>query len=108
MPPPAAKDKRRRFGFGIIHATRRGTVSGREVGRMGTKIRVFIASTMEDLENERSEVVTRVRQLNFEPVNAEGWLPTGSRPWDRIEKEMESCHLFVLILGNRYGWIPET
>lgn len=74
---------------------------------MGTKIRVFIASTMEDLENERSEVVERVRQLNFEPVNAEAWTPTGSRPWDRIEKELESCHLFVLILGKSYGWVPK-
>lgn len=74
---------------------------------MGTKIRVFIASTMKDLKNERSQVVARVRQLNFEPVNAEGWPPTGARAWDRIEKELESCHLFVLILGESYGWVPE-
>ncbi|HEX6186153.1 MAG TPA: DUF4062 domain-containing protein [Pyrinomonadaceae bacterium] len=74
---------------------------------MGTKIRVFIASTMKDLKNERRHVVARVRQLNFEPVNAEDWTPTGSRPWERIEKEMGSCHLFVLILGESYGWIPQ-
>jgi hypothetical protein len=74
---------------------------------MGTKIRVFIASTMKDLKNERRHVVARVRQLNFEPVNAEDWPPTGSRPWERIEKEMGSCHLFVLILGESYGWIPQ-
>jgi hypothetical protein len=73
---------------------------------MGTKIRVFIASTVEDLENERNQVVTRVRQLNFEPVNAEGWATTGTPPWERIRKELESCHLFVLILGKRYGYIP--
>jgi Domain of unknown function (DUF4062)/SIR2-like domain len=73
---------------------------------MGTKIRVFIASTMKDLKNERRHVVARVRQLNFEPVNAEDWTPTGSRPWERIEKEMGSCHLFVLILGESYGWVP--
>src|SRR4051812_46430782 len=74
---------------------------------MGTKIRVFIASTMKDLKNERSEVVSRVGRLNFEPVNAEGWPPTGSRAWDRIEQEMQSCHLFVLILGDSYGWTPD-
>src|SRR5215213_1406742 len=73
---------------------------------MGTKIRVFIASTVDDLENERNQVVTRVRQLNFEPVNAEGWVTTGTPPWERIRQELESCHLFVLLLGKRYGYIP--
>ena len=74
---------------------------------MGTKIRVFIASTMKDLKNERRQLVARVRQLNFEPVNAEGWPPTGVRAWDRIERELASCHLFVLILGESYGWTPK-
>jgi hypothetical protein len=73
---------------------------------MTTKIRVFIGSTMKDLANERHEVVSRVSGFNFEPVNAEGWLPQGTRVWERIEKEIESCHLFVLILGDSYGWIP--
>lgn len=73
---------------------------------MGTKIRVFIGSTMKDLLNERHEVVARVSGFNFAPVNAEGWLPQGTRVWERIEKEIESCHLFVLILGDSYGWIP--
>jgi NAD-dependent SIR2 family protein deacetylase len=75
---------------------------------MGTKIRVFISSTVEDLENERNQVVARVRQLNFEPVNMEGWAASPSPPWERIRKELESCHLFVLILGKRYGYIPTT
>ena len=74
---------------------------------MGTKIRVFIASTMKDLRNERRHAAARVRQLNFEPVNAEEWATTGTRPWDRIQKELESCHLFVLILGESYGYVPE-
>ena len=73
---------------------------------MGTKIRVFIASTMKDLANERDAVVRRVRDFNFEPVNAEAWLPGDARIWGRIEKEIESCHLFVLISGESYGWVP--
>ncbi|HWS86279.1 MAG TPA: DUF4062 domain-containing protein [Pyrinomonadaceae bacterium] len=74
---------------------------------MGTKIRVFIASTMKDLANERDAVVRRVRGFNFEPVNAEAWLPGGTRVWERIEKEIESCHLFILISGESYGWVPD-
>lgn len=74
---------------------------------MSTRIRVFISSTMRDLANERHEVVRRVRSFNFEPVNAESWLPHGTRTWERIEKEIESSHLFVLILGDSYGFIPD-
>lgn len=75
---------------------------------MGTRIRVFISSTVEDLENERHQVINRVRQLNFEPVNMEGWAASAAPPWERIVKELESCHLFVLILGRRYGYVPES
>lgn len=75
---------------------------------MSTKIRVFISSTMRDLANERDAVVRRVGSFNFEPVNAESWLPHGTRTWERIEKEIESSHLFVLILGERYGFVPDA
>lgn len=42
----------------------------------------------------------------LEPVNAEAWLPDGTKSWDRIEKEIRSSDVFVLIVGERYGWIP--
>lgn len=74
---------------------------------MSTRIRVFVSSTMDDLESERDAVVRRIAEFNFEPVNAEGWLPDGSSSWERIERELRSSHLLVLISGKRYGWIPE-
>jgi uncharacterized protein DUF4062/SIR2-like protein len=73
---------------------------------MSSQVRVFISSTMKDLANERAAVARQVEQFNFEPVNAENWLPDGSKTWDRIEKELLSSHLVVLILGESYGWIP--
>lgn len=73
---------------------------------MSSKLRVFISSTMKDLANERNATAEKVQQFNFEPVNAEGWLPDGSKSWTRIEEELLSSHLMVLILGERYGWIP--
>lgn len=62
---------------------------------------------MTDLANERDAVVRKISDFNFEPVNAEAWTPDGSKSWDRILPEILSSHLFVLILGGRYGWIPD-
>jgi hypothetical protein len=75
---------------------------------MPGKLRTFISSTMEDLANERELVARKLSDFNFEPVNAETILPNGANSWERISEELESCYLFVLILGDRYGWIPTT
>ena len=75
---------------------------------MGRKLRIFISSTMKDLANERDAVRQRLVEFNFEPVNAENLGPTGRNSWERIQKEIESCNLMVLLLGERYGWVPDT
>lgn len=75
---------------------------------MANKIRVFISSTMEDLQNERRAVARRLQAMNVEPVNAETILPTGGTSWEVIEDEIKDCHLFVLILGSSYGWVPDS
>jgi hypothetical protein len=62
---------------------------------------------MRDLANERHSVITRLRAFNLEPANAEDWVPTGAKPWSRIEQEVESSDAFVLVLGERYGWVPD-
>lgn len=68
--------------------------------------RVFVSSTMQDLPNERRAVVQELRRLNVVPVNAEDLAPTGEGSWALLEDEIASSDLFVLILGDRYGWIP--
>jgi hypothetical protein len=75
---------------------------------MPGRLRIFISSTMEDLANERELIVDRLRSFNFECVNAEGMLPNGRRSWQRISEELDSSHLLILILGDRYGWIPTS
>ncbi|HEX8643276.1 MAG TPA: DUF4062 domain-containing protein [Allosphingosinicella sp.] len=75
---------------------------------MSTKLRIFISSTMQDLGNERRAVVERLQALNLEPVNAEGLLPRGRTSWEVISEEIESSHIFVLLLGETYGWIPDS
>jgi len=74
---------------------------------MPNKLRAFISSTMEDLGNERRAVVAQLRSMNVEPVHAEEISPSGGTSWETIRAEIDDCHLFVLILGDRYGWEPE-
>jgi hypothetical protein len=71
-------------------------------------LRVFISSTMTDLANERREVVDRLRGLGLTPVNAEDMLPDGRGSWPKLKSEIETSHLLMLLLGERYGWIPDT
>jgi hypothetical protein len=70
------------------------------------RLRVFVSSTMDDLVNEREAICRRLREFNFEPVNAENWLPSGQNSWERIRSKIHSSDLCVLLLGERYGWIP--
>lgn len=74
---------------------------------MSRPLRVFVSSTMRDLRNERAAVVRRLRELGFEPVNAEGLLPSSSDSWTQLAAELADSDLFVLLLGESYGWIPE-
>jgi hypothetical protein len=61
---------------------------------------------MKDLANERQAVCQRLLDFNFEPVNAESWLPNGQQTWDLIRSEIDTSDVFVLVLGERYGWTP--
>ncbi|BBX04644.1 hypothetical protein BST36_29985 [Mycolicibacterium moriokaense] len=69
-------------------------------------LRVFVSSTMVDLANERAAVVDQLREFGFEAVNAEAIPSSGEGSWAILESEIQSCEAFVLILGERYGWIP--
>lgn len=75
---------------------------------MSSKLRVFVSSTMRDLGDARRGVVDRLRSLNLEPVNAEDIYPDGGSSWEVIKREIETSHLFVLLSGESYGWIPHS
>ncbi|MFI8222120.1 DUF4062 domain-containing protein [Pseudomonas sp. NPDC085632] len=75
---------------------------------MANQLRAFISSTMDDLGNERDAVIRQLKLMGIEPVNAEGISPDGRSSWETIQTEIEQCHLFILILGERYGWEPDN
>lgn len=71
-------------------------------------LRIFISSSILDQPNERAEVASKLRELNVEPVMAEEMHPNGEDSWNRLTAEIESCDIFVLVLGESYGYIPSS
>ena len=70
------------------------------------KPRVFVSSTYYDLKHIRKSIESFVRDIGYEPVLFEN----GDIAFDHHEpldescyKELESCHILVLVIGGRYG-----
>ena len=70
------------------------------------KPRVFVSSTYYDLKYVRERLNRFLMSYNMEPVLFEYdkvyYNPSGS-PTSSCYKEIEGCHLMILIIGGRYG-----
>jgi len=68
------------------------------------RVRVFISSTLHELEAERRAVAEAVRGLKLTPVLFE----LGARPHpprQLYQAYLEQSHVFVGIYGEQYGWV---
>jgi len=70
------------------------------------KPRIFLSSTYYDLKHIRKSIETFISDMGYESVLFE----SGDIPFDHQEpldescyKELDSCHILVLIIGGRYG-----
>ncbi len=68
--------------------------------------RVFISSTCYDLKYIRENLKFFIKNLGYEPVLSEEgaiFYDPKLHVQDACLQEVQSCHLFVLIIGGRYG-----
>nr|WP_186322970.1 DUF4062 domain-containing protein [Paenibacillus xylanexedens] len=68
--------------------------------------RVFVSSTCFDLSEVRDSLETFIRGYNFVPVlsdKGDVFYSPDLHSHDSCIKEVESCQLFVLIIGGRFG-----
>ncbi len=74
-----------------------------------TRYRIFISSTIDDLQEARTGVATDLASMEiFEPIRAES-LPAVDEPSRQVcFKEVRQADAIVLLLGQRYGFIPTT
>jgi hypothetical protein len=68
--------------------------------------KVYVSSTVADLKAEREEVIKWLVQARHQPVHS--YLPDSETARDSCLADIDGCDLYLLILGHRYGHVPET
>ncbi len=73
------------------------------------KLRVFISSTMDDLQEERMSVADAINENSFwESINAESFVARSESPREVCLEEVKSSHIYIGIFKDRYGYIPSN
>src|SRR5215469_6537221 len=67
--------------------------------------KVYVSSTIIDLEQERQAVMKWLVTARHQPVHS--YLPSSETVRDSVLDDVDACDLYVLILGYRYGFVPE-
>jgi hypothetical protein len=67
------------------------------------KYHIFIGSTLDDLKNERGEIQRIIMELGHIPVSAE-YLDKTAKNYDKLlEKTIEECEYFIVVLAHKYS-----
>ncbi|MCL2051531.1 MAG: DUF4062 domain-containing protein [Lachnospiraceae bacterium] len=76
---------------------------------MNPKYQIFISSTKDDMQDERLAVTMLILSLQHIPSSMEFFVTAAHEKLiNTIEKKIEECDIFILLLGGRYGWmIPD-
>lgn len=69
------------------------------------RFQVFISSTFKDLEEERREVMQALLELDCMPAGMELFPAANESQWSLIERVIDDCDYYLLILAGRYGSI---
>src|SRR5215471_13081028 len=82
-------------------------VGSRERGRVWVgwvMVRVYVSSTIVDLKRERRAVLEWLLRARHQAVDS--YLPNSETVRISCLEDVDSCDLYVLILGHRYGFQP--
>jgi hypothetical protein len=66
--------------------------------------KVYVSSTIADLEAERQAVIDWLVAAQHQPVHS--YRPNSDTVHDSCLDDVDACDLYVLILGHRYGFQP--
>lgn len=74
------------------------------------KYKVYISSTYRDLKNHRQQVIEFFRKKTigeiFDLISMEGYVADNTEPAIECLQDVAQCDIYILIIGNRYGYIP--
>lgn len=69
--------------------------------------KVFISSTFTDLSDHRQQAILGILKAGHMPVALDNFSPETESKREVITDALASCQFYVIILGARYGTIPE-
>jgi hypothetical protein len=72
-------------------------------------LKVFISSTYEDLKPYREKIIDFFKDglPNIAFRGMETMPASDMRPIDMCRRKVEESNVFILVIGKRYGWIPD-
>ena len=71
-------------------------------------LKVFVASTSEDLHTHRAAVRDVVLEMGWQPCMMEYMGAKGQRTVAACKDELSQCDLVVLLVAWRRGWVPDV
>ena len=74
---------------------------------MKKKYSVFISSTFLDLESERETIRKLVIDMGYIPLGMESFPATNEEQFRYIQKVIDDCDYYILVIGGRYGSISD-
>ncbi|EGR1870060.1 DUF4062 domain-containing protein, partial [Vibrio vulnificus] len=74
---------------------------------MRKKYSVFISSTFVDLEEERETIRKLVIDMGYIPLGMESFPATNEEQFGYIQKVIDDCDYYILVIGGRYGSVTE-
>ncbi len=75
---------------------------------MKKKYQIFVSSTYKDLIDERLLVSKAILDLGHIPAGMEGFYASDEEQMSYIQKVINDCDYYILIIGGRYGSIDAT
>ena len=67
------------------------------------RYQVFVSSTSKDLEPERRLVIDALLESSYIPVGMELFSAATESAWPVIERLIDNCDYYIVIVAGRYG-----
>ncbi len=74
---------------------------------MSSAIKIFLSSTKRDLEKERRSLIELLQTAGYEVCCMEWFGAFTKHPKDEVEDYVKQCPIYILLIGESYGSIPE-
>lgn len=74
---------------------------------MASSIKIFLSSTKRDLEKERKSLIDLLQTADYEVCCMEWFGAFTRHPKDEVEDYVKQCPIYILLIGESYGSIPE-